>query len=340
MKTQKLLGNLEIAAFCEQVAMVISAGIPAYEGISILMADAADKETEELLKRIYEPLELGSTFHDALATSEAFPQYVLDMIEIGELSGKLEDVLHSLNLYYEREESIRSSIKSAVTYPLVMIAIMISVVLVLVAKVLPIFNQIYTELGSGLTGFPLMMMHFSNALNAYAPIVLAFLIILAIAIFAYTRTNSFRMFIQRQRLALNTASSRFANCMTMAISSGLDTSQGLDMAERLVDNPYMKARIIKCKEMVEEGYSFSDAILATKIFTRTYATLLNIGFRTGSLEKVMDKIFQEYEDNIDYEINRFVSRLEPALVIVLSVIIGFILLSFLLPLIGIMASIG
>lgn len=340
MKTQKLLGNLEIAAFCEQVAMVISAGIPAYEGISILMADAADKETEELLKRIYEPLELGSTFHDALATSEAFPQYVLDMIEIGELSGKLEDVLHSLNLYYEREESIRSSIKSAVTYPLVMIAIMISVVLVLVAKVLPIFNQIYTELGSGLTGFPLMMMHFSNALNAYAPIALAFLIILAIAIFAYTRTNSFRMFIQHQRLALNTASSRFANCMTMAISSGLDTSQGLDMAERLVDNPYMKARIIKCKEMVEEGYSFSDAILATKIFTRTYATLLNIGFRTGSLEKVMDKIFQEYEDNIDYEINRFVSRLEPALVIVLSVIIGFILLSFLLPLIGIMASIG
>ena len=340
MKTKKLLGNLEIAAFCEQVAMVISAGIPAYEGISILMADAADKETEELLKRIYEPLELGSTFHDALAASEAFPQYVLDMIEIGELSGKLEDVLHSLNLYYEREESIKSSIKSAVTYPLVMIAIMVSVVLVLVVKVLPIFNQIYTELGSGLTGFPLVMMHFSNALNAYAPIVLAVLLVLAIAIFAYTRTTSFRLFIQRQRLALNTASSRFANCMTMAISSGLDTTQGLDMAERLVDNPYMKARIIKCKELVEEGYSFSDAILATKIFTRTYATLLNIGFRTGSLEKVMDKIFREYEDNIDYEINRFVSRLEPALVIVLSVIIGFILLSFLLPLIGIMASIG
>ena len=340
MKTQKLLGNLEIAAFCEQVAMVISAGIPAYEGISILMADAADKETEELLRRIYEPLEIGSTFHDALAESEAFPQYVLDMVEIGELSGKLEDVLHSLNLYYEREENIKSSIKSAVTYPLIMIAIMITVVLVLVAKVLPIFNQIYTELGSGLTGFPLVMMHFSNALNTYAPIVLAVLILLVIAGFFYTKTNSFKLFIQRQKLAMNTASSRFANCMTMAISSGLDTTQGLDMAERLVDNPYMKARIMKCKELVEEGFSFSDAILATKIFTKTYATLLNIGFRTGSLETVMNKIFEEYEDNIDYEINRFVSRLEPALVIVLSVIIGFILLSFLLPLIGIMASIG
>lgn len=340
MKTQKLLGNLEIAAFCEQVALVISAGIPAYEGISILMADATDKETEDLLRRIYAPLEIGSTFHDALAESEAFPQYVLDMVEIGELSGKLEDVLHSLNLYYEREENIKNSIKSAVTYPLIMIVIMVTVIFVLVAKVLPIFNQIYSELGSGLTGFPLVMMHFSNALNTYAPIVLVVLTLLVIAGFLYTKTAAFKLFIQRQRLAMNTASSRFANCMTMAISSGLDTSQGLDMAERLVDNPYMKERISKCKELVEEGFSFSDAILSTKIFTKTYATLLNIGFRTGSLETVMNRIFEEYEDNIDYEINRFVSRLEPALVIVLSVIIGFILLSFLLPLIGIMASIG
>ena len=92
--------------------------------------------------------------------------------------------------------------------------------------------------------------------------------------------------------------------------------------------------------MVDEGYQLSDAILTTKIFNKTYASLLNIGFRTGSLETVMNRIYNEYEDNIDYEINRFVSRLEPALVIVLSVIIGFILLSFLLPLIGIMSSIG
>ena len=340
MKSHKLLSNLEIAAFCEQVALVISAGIPAYEGISILMADAADKETEALLRRIYEPLELGSTFHAALAESEAFPQYVLDMVEIGELSGKLEDVLHSLNLYYEREENIRNSIKSAVTYPIIMIVIMVSVIFVLITKVLPIFNQIYTELGSALTGFPLVMMHFSNALHTYAPLVLIILIFLVLGMFAYTKTNAFRLFIQKQNLALNTASSRFANCMTMAISSGLDTRQGLELAERLVDNPYMRARIQKCQELVDEGFSFSDAILATKIFTKTYATLLNIGFRTGSLETVMDRIFHEYEDKIDSDINRFVSRLEPALVIVLSVLIGFILLSFLLPLIGIMASIG
>ena len=90
MKTQTLLGNLEIAFFCEQTAMVISAGFPAYEGISILMSDAPDKKTEALLRQIYEPLEAGSSFHHALTSTGVFPQYVLDMVELGETSGKLE----------------------------------------------------------------------------------------------------------------------------------------------------------------------------------------------------------------------------------------------------------
>ncbi len=340
MKTTKTLSNLEIAAFCEQTALVISTGIPAYEGISILMTDAADKETEALLQKIYKPLECGSSFHDALSASGAFPQYVLDMVEIGELSGKLEEVLHSLTLYYQRQEKFHNSIKSAVTYPLIMITIMLTVIWVLFVKVLPVFNQIYTELGISLSGFRLIIMHFSNALHTNAPVFLSILLLAAIVLFVYTRTNSFRLFIQKQPLALNTASSRFANCMTMAISTGLDIRQGLELAERLVDNPYMKARIQKCQELVEEGFTFSDAILATKIFTKTYAALLNIGFRTGTLETVMNRVSEEYEDKIDYDINHFLSCLEPALVLILSVLTGFILLSFLLPLIGIMASIG
>ncbi len=339
MKTQALLGNLEIAFFCEQVAMVITAGIPAYEGISILMSDAPDKKTEALLRQIYEPLEMGSTFHHALASTGVFPQYVLDMIELGETSGKLEDILHSLTLYYEREEAIHNSFKSAITYPLIMTVITIAAVFLLGSQILPVFNQIYSELGSELTGFPFFMMQFSHALSACMPVILFLLMLLLIGGFFYTKTASFEMFIQRQPLAMNTASSRFANCISMAVSSGLDTSQGLELAERLSSNPYMKVRIQKCKELIEEGFSFSDAVLATKIFTRTYASLLNIGFRTGSLENVMNRIVKEYEDRIDYELHSVVSRLEPALVILLTVIIGFVLLSFLLPVMGIMVNI-
>ena len=129
---KRMLGNLEIASFCDQLAMVIGAGLPAYEGISILMEDASDNETKEILQTIYTPLEAGGSFHDALQDSGVFPKYVLDMVEIGELSGKLEDVLHSLCDYYKREQSLRDGIKNALTYPLLMIGIMIAVLLVLI----------------------------------------------------------------------------------------------------------------------------------------------------------------------------------------------------------------
>ena len=337
---KKLLGNLEIAAFCDQLAMVIAAGLPAYEGISILLEDAEDPETKKILAAIYEPLESGSTFYDALAASGIFPDYMLHMVEIGEMSGKLEEVLKSLSNYYQREESIRTGIRSAVTYPLIMVVIMIAVILVLIAKVLPVFNQIYEELGTSLTGFALSMMHFSEALNTYFVIILASSVLLLLAAFLFSRTKSFQTFIQGRRFAMDTAASRFANCMFLALSSGLDTTQGLELALRLVNNPHMAKRIQHCKDRMDSGSGFLDAILASGIFNRTYSSLLTIGFRTGSMDSIMDQISQKYEEETDNEINRFLSLLEPSLVIFLSVLIGLILISFLLPLVGIMSSIG
>lgn len=341
-KTEKqhTLGNLEIASFCDQLSMIISAGLPAYEGISILMEDAPDDETKKILHSIYAPLEIGGSFHEALKASGVFPKYVLDMVEIGEMSGKLEDVLRSLSHYYQREQSIRDGIRNAVTYPLLMVGIMIAVLLVLIAKVLPIFNQIYTELGSGLTGFARTMMNLSFVLNKYFAAIIVLLVLLLAAFFVFSKTNAWKTLFQGRALAMSTAASRFANCMTLALSSGLDTSQGIELALQLVDNPHMAKRIRRCQELMESGTGFSESILSAGIFSRIYASLITIGFKTGSMDQVMDKIAKEYEDEIDYQIGHFISILEPSLVIILSVLIGIILISFLLPLLGIMTSIG
>lgn len=335
-----MLGNLEIASFCNQLAMIIGAGLPAYEGISILMEDAPDKETKEILQKIYEPLETGSTFHEALRSSGYFPKYVLDMVELGEMSGNLDDILHSLHHYYQREESIRQGIKNAVSYPLIMIGIMIAVLLVLIVKVLPIFNQIYTELGSGLSGFALAMMNFSQGLNKYFAVIVIVLILILVFFFFFSRTSVWKTYFQGKKLSMNTAASRFANCMALALSSGLDTNQGMDLALQLVDNNVMADRIRRCKELIEAGESFSDAILASEIFRNIYASMITIGFKTGSMDRIMEKISEDYENDIDNQIGHFIAVLEPTLVIILSVMIGLILISFLFPLIGIMSSIG
>ena len=337
-KKQQMLGNLEIAAFCDQLSMIVSAGIPIYEGISILQEDAPEEETAEILSVISNSLDHGSSFCDALRETNVFPKYVLDMIGIGELAGKLEEVLNALTGYYKREESIQNSIKNAVTYPLLMIAMMLAVILVLIAKVLPVFHQIYMELGSDLTGFAGAMMRFSDALNQYLFVIVIVLIAAAAGIFLISKSDAGQKFFKKRPLALSTAASRFANCMALALSSGLDTDQGLMLAEQLVDNPYMASRIKKCRDLTASGRGF--AVLTSGIFSKIYTSMITIGFRTGSMDEVMHQISEEYEEETDKQIAKFISVLEPTLVIILSIFIGLILISFLLPLIGIMSSIG
>jgi type IV pilus assembly protein PilC len=339
-KKKKVLSNMELSAFCQQIAMILNAGLPTYYGISILKDDAPDEQTRALLEEIYAPMETGQTLYAALSMTGAFPDYMLHMIELGEQTGRLEEVLISLTSYYEREASIRAGIKNAVTYPLVMTIMMLAVIVVLIAKVLPVFSQIYEELGSGLTGFALTMMKISNVLNRYMIVFVVIFIALLLGAFILYKTDFGKMLFQGRRLAMSIAASRFANCMHLSLASGLDTDHGLDLAQELVNNPYMQEHIRSCRDHLKNGESFPEALVDSGIFSKLYASWITIGYKTGAMDEVMERIGKAYEDESQSQLDRFIATLEPTLVIILSVFIGLILISFLLPLLGIMSSIG
>ena len=227
MKRNKQLTQSELCAFCQQIALVINAGLPIYYGVSILMEEAADPQTKELLAQIYTPMESGSTLHDAIKDTGVFPSYMIHMIRLGETTGHLEDVLESLSAYYEREAQIRAGIKSAAVYPLIMTALMLAVIFVMITKVVPVFTGIYEELGSELTGSARVLMHVSSVLNHYTTVVvIVFPIILVLCIILY-HTELGRVLFQGTRLAMTIASGRVANCLHLVLSSGLDTDLGL-----------------------------------------------------------------------------------------------------------------
>lgn len=138
----------------------------------------------------------------------------------------------------------------------------------------------------------------------------------------------------------NMASGRFASGMALTLSSGLDTFSSLDLVAELVDNPVMKNKITKCKTLIQSGANFAEALAAANIFSILYSRMIAVGFRTGNVDIIMDKIAKNYEKETDTKIYNIISVLEPTLVIVLSLIVGLILLSVILPLMGIMASIG
>lgn len=335
-----ILSDAEISNFCQQVSMIVKAGLPTYYGISILRDEASDETTKAFLNTIYKPMEKGTTLGAALADTDAFPEYMVEMICLGEETGRLEEVLDSLSTYYQREADIKAGIRHAVTYPLIMTVMMLVVIVVIITQVVPVFSQIYEQLGSGLTGSALMLMNISNFLNQYMLIFVIAIVVLALIAFAISRTALGKTLFQGRRLSMSIAASRFANCMYLALSSGLDTDHSLEMAERLIDNPYMLEKIKKCKAHIKHGETFVKSLLLSGIFSKVYSSIMTIGFKTGAMDDVMKNISISYEEETDHQLRHFISVLEPTLIIILSFFIGLILISFLLPLLGIMSSIG
>ena len=327
-RKSKILSNAELSAFCQQISLIIAAGLPTYYGVSILCDEAPDKQTRDLLEQIYKPMELGATLHSALKDTGYFPKYMINMIQLGEETGRLEEVLNSLSKYYDREDEIASGIKSAVAYPLVLSAVMIAVIVVMIAKVLPVFSQIYAELGSELTGTAAVLMKLSEYINRYLLVIIAFMLFAALVLFIFFKTRFGKKLLMKTALSMSIASSRFANCMFLALSSGLDTDRGLD------------SKINDCRKNISNGETFSEALLHSNIFSKMYSSWIAIGSKTGSMDEVMQHICTSCEDDTDARLSRFISVIEPAMVILLCIFIGFILVSFLLPLLGIISSIG
>jgi len=346
--TADTLSASELSAFCAQIAMIMKSGISVGEGISIMCEDTKNPQGREVLEKIREDIDTGASFNQAIAATGKFPKYMVDMSEIGEATGKLDDVMDSLCLYYEREENISKNIRNAVTYPLIMIAMMIVVILVLIVRVMPVFNEVFIQLGSEMTDFSLAIMNLGIIIGRYSFVFIGLIAVFVVLYAVLRHTKGGRRilakwaasFVATRNLNAKISSGRFASAMSLMLSSGLDTDQSLDMVYNLVDNEYIRGKITLCKKHISEGSTFSDALVKSEMFTGIYARMINVGFKTGSVDMVMRKLADRYEEEVDSQIGNIISVLEPTLVAILSIIVGMILLSVMLPLMGIMSSIG
>ncbi len=348
MKAKKTLTQAEVTAFCSQTAMLIQAGITPAESMSILLSDMKNEQGKEIIQAIWDVCKKGSSFHEALESTGVFPDYCLRLIALGEESGNLDSCLQSLAGYYEKEENIRKNIKQAVSYPLIMIVMMFVVIYVLMSQVLPIFSQVFAQLGSDMTGLAASLMNLGNTLNRYSGVLLGIICLFLALYFAFTRIPALKRLTSRflnwfpptRSFFEKYAGQRFASGLAMTFSSGIDTYTGLDMVSELVDNPRMQEQIQLCKERLQKGDNLSEALVDSQIFNNVHSRMVAIGFRSGNIDTVMQKIAESYEKETDEKMQAIIAVLEPTLVIILSIIVGLILLSVILPLMGIMSSIG
>lgn len=348
MKKMKALTNAEITSFCGQMSLLINAGITPIESLQVLLKDTENPNGKDLLSAILDNTTNGHSFAEALELTETFPNYFIHMISLGEESGNLDVVLKNLSDYYEHEENITSSVKSALRYPIIMLIMMALVITVLLTKVLPIFQQVFSQLGSELTGLAKRFMTIGSLLNQLSIAIIIVILLLFVIYILVLNTQKgqelFHKFLTyspfTKSFYLNIAYGRFASGLAMAFSSGLDTFHSLDLVSNLIDNAIMKQKIESCKVSLENDASFPEALKKAEIFSNLYLQMISIGFRTGNIDTIMSKISSHYDSETEEKLHTFLTSLEPTLVIIFSFIVGLVLLSVIMPLIGIMSSIS
>lgn len=338
--------NMEAASFCSQMAIILKSGISSIEGITIMLEDTTHEDEKQLLGQIQETLMQTGSLYESLADTNVFPAYLLNMVQIGEQAGKLDEVMDSLANYYEKEANLAQTIKNAVTYPLVMLAMMVVVILVLITKVMPVFNQVFEQLGTPMTGFSRIILNTGIFINEHAVVFFCILAaLLAFVIFILKSAKGQKLFLSfldqfanSRTLSWKIAAYRFSNGMALTLSSGLTPEDCLDLTAELTEQASFRSKLDKCRASVSQGCDLCETLLENGVFTGTYARMATIASRTGVLDDVMHKIAAQYEEDIDAKISGMIAAIEPTLVIILSVIVGAILLAVMLPLMGIMAG--
>ena len=330
---QKPLSNLELAEFCNQLSMVLRSGISTLEGLNLLLEDTQSESEQTLLEIMIEKIETTGYFYEAVSCSGVFPDYAYHMIKLGEETGTLDEILKGLSSHYTREENLSEMIRSSFIYPSIMLGMMALVIGVLLTKVMPIFSQVFEQLGQEMTGISAGLLKIGETLSKYSILFVVLSIVIILCIIGFRK----KLPVYR-KLQYQIAACRFADGMSIVLKSGMTTEQGLELVENLVEDASYKENISICRNKLHEGMDFSTALHSSSLFTGTYARLASIADKTGTMDEAMSKISEEYEYHINLKITRLISMIEPTLVIILSVIVGFILFSVMLPLLGIMSG--
>lgn len=344
------LANKERILFCEQMAMLLKAGISVTEGVMMMKDDAGE---EEALRNVYERLQQGleetGVFWDALEETGAFPAYMVTMVRIGEQTGNLDEVMEGLAAYYTREENMVQDIKSAVTYPLVMLGMLAVIVVVMLVKVLPVFARVYAQLGSEMTGMAAVLLNIGLGLRRSYGWIIFVLLLLGTGILwmKYTGTGRkigrklLNQVLSSRQIMEKISVARFAAGMSMALRSGMDYDGAFRLMDDLLkDDHKMKEKLAVCQEKLQEGESFPQAVVRAKILGGMQARILYVAERTGDMDAALARVAGQADEEVTIAIRNFVAVLEPTLVAVLSVLVGGILLAVMFPLLGVLSSIG
>ena len=343
------LTNTAIADLCHQLALLLHAGIRLSDGLFLLSEEENELSYKELLRETAHKIEDGIPLSMAFEETGCFPSHVSTLLTVGEQTGRTEDTLNGLYHYYEEQERRNRQLQNALTYPAILLFMMLIVIVVLLSKVLPVFDDVYASLGGSLSGLAGGLLTLGSILNIMMPFLCVLLALVLLTILVFTISANLRSkaisFWQKhfgeKGISRKMNDAKFAQALSMAYSSGLPLEDCITLAGTLLQNcPAAQKRSETCRGLLEKGTDLTAALKETALLPPSACRLLTLGMRSGNgdatLEEIAERLSEEARDALDAKI----STVEPALVLVTSILVGAILLAVMLPLMNIMKAIG
>ena len=347
-KNSAVLNSEELSVFCDQIALMLESGMTLRDGIDML---AEDEEKNNARVRPYSRMretveETGSLYIAMKERESEWPHYMIEMVGIGEETGRLEDIMRNLSSYYIREGKIKDAASSAVTYPTVLGIMMVVIIAVLLWRVMPVFRRVLGSLGVDPDGASVRLMNIGSIAGWVVLALIAVLILAVVTVVLLMRTqyrDKTMAFLQNllppvRRVSQKLSSSRIAGMLGMMLSGGFPIENALDMAANALEDKESIEKVKEIRSKMDEGEPFADAVSSSGLFSDFYNRVLKIGAASGHEPQVMTKIAEVYEEQVEDDLGRLISLIEPVLVAMLSIVIGAILLSMMLPMAGVMSS--
>jgi type IV pilus assembly protein PilC len=339
----------DIIIFARQFSTMIDAGLPIIQCLDILQSQQENPTLKKMLKEIKDAVEGGTTLADSL---KRFPKYFdnlfVNMIAAGEAGGILDVILKRLAAYMEKAAKLKRRVKGAMVYPAITVFVAVVVVAIILVFVIPVFQKMFADFGSGLPGPTLIVIGISEFVKSKIHWIIIALVLFTIAFKKYYQTDKGRLVIDSLALKApvfgllirKVAVAKFTRTMGTMLSSGVAILEALDIVAKTAGNRIVENAIYNVRSGIAEGRTMADPLQASGVFPAMVCQMIAVGESTGALDAMLEKIADFYDEEVDQAVENLTAMIEPMMIVFLGIVVGGLIVSMYLPIFKMAGAVG
>ncbi len=345
----KKVSTKELVIFTRQFATMIDSGLPLVQCLDILSSQQENPTFKDVLLKVKDSVESGSTFADALAKHpKVFDQLFVSLVAAGEVGGILDTILSRLASYTEKSMKLKKQIKGAMVYPATVMSVAVIVVGVILIFVIPTFAKMFADFGSDLPGPTKVVIALSNFIKKYIIVIIAGIAALIFAVKRYYATKNGRKTLDKMALRApvvgplikKVSVAKFTRTLGTLVSSGVPILDGLDIVARTAGNVVVEEAIMKVRQSISEGKTIAEPLAQSGVFPPMVVQMISVGEATGAMDSMLSKIADFYDDEVDSAVAAMTAMLEPMLMVFLGVVVGGLVIAMYLPIFKIAGAVA